>query len=197
MAYPTARPRDPLLDDGMQAMLERRGREILGLCLMALCIVLALAMGSYVPDDPSWYAASTAPAQNILGKFGASISAPLFIVIGHGVWGIILALGVWSVRLILHRGAELFLSRAPFAPLLAVVLSVHAATLVPAPDWSLTFGLGGLLGDTVLKWILQISPMGVALTIKLMTVLTAVLWWCCRSLSLASRATSLPRRAAF
>jgi len=175
MAYPTARPRDPLLDDGMQAMLERRGREILGLCLMALCIVLALAMGSYVPNDPSWYAASTEPAQNILGRFGASISAPLFIVIGHGVWGLILALAVWSVRLVLHRGAELFLSRAPFAPLLAVVLSIHAATLVPSSDWSLTFGLGGLLGDTALKWILQVSPMGVALTIKLMTVLTAVL----------------------
>ncbi len=175
MAYPTARPRDPLLDDGMQAMLERRGREILGLCLMGLCIVLALAMGSYVPDDPSWYAASTAPAQNILGKFGASISAPLFIVIGYGVWGIIVALAVWSVRLILHRGAELFLSRAPFAPLLAVVLSIHSATLVPSSDWSLTFGLGGLLGDTALKWILQISPIGVVLTIKLVTVLTAVL----------------------
>ena len=175
MAYPTARPRDPLLDDGMQAALERRGRELLGIALLGAALVLALALGSYVPDDPSWYSASTAPAQNILGKFGASISAPLFIIIGHGIWAIVAAFAVWGVRLVIHRGADRFFSRAPFAPVLAVILSIHAATLVPGQDWTLSFGLGGLFGDMVLTAILQISPFSVGVTLKTMSFLSAIL----------------------
>jgi len=52
MAYQPLRQRDPLLDTGTQAALERRGRELLGLGLLALAVMLGLALASYVPDDP-------------------------------------------------------------------------------------------------------------------------------------------------
>ena len=59
MASYQARQRDPLLDQGMQAALERRGKELLGALLLGLGLIMALILGSYSPDDPSWLAHSS------------------------------------------------------------------------------------------------------------------------------------------
>ena len=72
MAYQT-RDRDPLLDSTMQAAIEKRGKELLGLGLVALGILVAMMIGSYTPDDPNWMLASDAPVQNWLGRLGAPI----------------------------------------------------------------------------------------------------------------------------
>ena len=74
MAYQT-RQRDPLLDSSMQAALEKRGREALGIVLILTGIALTLMLVSYNPDDPSWWAATDAVPQNLLGRFGASCAA--------------------------------------------------------------------------------------------------------------------------
>ena len=54
MASYQARQRDPLLDQTTQAMLEKRGRELLGLVLVAVALAFAAMLGSYTPDDPGW-----------------------------------------------------------------------------------------------------------------------------------------------
>ena len=71
MASYQARQRDPLLDRNMQAMLERRGRELIGMALIALAAALAAVLWSYSPEDPGWMVATAEPAQNLLGHFGA------------------------------------------------------------------------------------------------------------------------------
>ena len=70
MASYQARQRDPLLDQNMQAMLERRGRELLGLVLLGVALCFALMLWSYSPDDPGWMVATEEPAKNLLGRFG-------------------------------------------------------------------------------------------------------------------------------
>ena len=108
MAY-QARGRDPLLDSNMQAMIEKRGKEMIGAALIAFGILAAMVVGSYTPTDPSWLSATDAPVQNMLGQMGASIAAPLFMIVGKAAWVIpVVALG-WGLRFILHFGAE----RAP------------------------------------------------------------------------------------
>ena len=52
MAY-QARQRDPFLDSDMQAAIERRGKELFGLALLAFGILVTLILISYVPEDPS------------------------------------------------------------------------------------------------------------------------------------------------
>ena len=74
MASYQARHRDPLLDSNMQAMLERRSKELLGFGLLVAAVLVAIVLGSYSPDDPSWMSATDTPANNLLGRFGAALA---------------------------------------------------------------------------------------------------------------------------
>ncbi len=175
MAYPTARPRDPLLDDGMQAALERRGQELIGLALLALAVLLGVALGSFVTDDPGLMSSSDVPSQNLLGRGGASASGALMLVMGKASWAMPVFLAVWGLRMVLHRGGDRFFGRVLFAPLILPVAAVYASTLAPGADWNPKTGLGGILGDEVLKVALEALPLGLEPGLKLISVLSAVL----------------------
>ena len=173
MASYQARRRDPLLDQTTQAMIERRGRELLGTVLVGLGILAALMLGSYSPADPSWMAVTDAPTQNLLGRAGAALASPLIVIVGHGAWGLAVALIAWGLRFAAHVGEDRALGRAVLVPIAVALASVYAATLVPGADWAHAFGLGGLFGDTVLGALLNISPVDSGLGLKLLTVLVA------------------------
>ena len=177
MAYQT-RGRDPLLDSTMAEAIEKRGKELLGLALLVLGAMAAAMIVSYHPDDPSWMSATDAPVQNWMGRMGASIAAPLFMIVGWGAWGMAIVLGAWGLRFMLHRGQERAVGRLIFAPIWIALLSLHAASLAPGDAWASThsFGLGGLFGDTILGAMLGILPFAVSLGLKL---LSGVLGWPC------------------
>ncbi|GHD98849.1 cell division protein FtsK [Defluviimonas sp. 20V17] len=174
MASYQIRQRDPLLDQKMQALLERRGRELIGVALLLATLMIALMLGSYTAGDPGWMAATDGPVHNLLGKFGATIASPLIIIAGRGAWGLVVVLLIWSLRFIFHRGSERALNRVIFAPIAIAVLSVYASTLTPGPGWHHSFGLGGLFGDTVLGAVLGVVPLPAAFALKLMSLIMAV-----------------------
>ena len=175
MAYQT-RGRDPLLDSNMTEALEKRGKELLGLGLIMLGVMAAMMIGSYTPDDPNWMVSTDAPVQNWMGRIGASIAAPLFMIVGWGAWGIAAVLLVWGVRFALHWGQDRAVGRLIFAPIAVALGSIYAATLAPGSEWLQThsYGLGGLFGDTVMGAMLTILPVGSTLTVKLMSLLMGV-----------------------
>ncbi|MCA0872686.1 DNA translocase FtsK 4TM domain-containing protein [Seohaeicola saemankumensis] len=175
MAYHT-RSRDPLLDSNMQAAIEKRGKELIGIVLICLGLAAAAMIGSYTPDDPNWMVSTDAPVQNWLGRIGASIAAPLFMIVGWGSWGIALVALTWGVRFAFHWGEDRAISRVIFAPIAIAIASVYAATLVPGAEWKAThsFGLGGLFGDTVMGAMLTLLPVGSHFAVKLMSLVTAV-----------------------
>ncbi|WP_120499361.1 DNA translocase FtsK [Roseovarius sp. EL26] len=175
MAYQT-RGREPLLDSSMAEAIEKRGKELLGLGLLALAALAATMIGTYTPDDPSWLSATDAPVQNALGSFGASIAAPLFMIVGWGAWGVALVLMAWGLRFALHKGEDRAVGRLIFAPIWIAVLALYASTLTPGAEWSAThsFGLGGLFGDTILGALLGILPVSAGLGIKLMSLVLGV-----------------------
>ncbi|MDO6591307.1 DNA translocase FtsK [Loktanella sp. D2R18] len=174
MASYQTRQRDPLLDSATQAALEKRSKELVGLGLGLAGLLIALIVGSYSPDDPSWISATDAPVQNWLGHFGASIAAPLMMVLGLGVWVVPVLLMAWGARFVLHHGQDRAIGRIIFAPVAIVVAAVYAATLTPGVDWPANFGLGGLFGDTVLGVILTIVPFGAVFGVKFLSFLTAL-----------------------
>ena len=159
MAYPSARVRPPIFDSALQAALERRAVEFLGLGLLTLSGLTAMMFTSYAPEDPSWLSASDAPVQNILGSFGAMIAAPIMLIFGLSAWSLVAIQAVWGLRCLLHRGAHRALGRLIFAPFGVAVFAIYAAGLVPPASWGNNFGLGGLFGDTVLKTLLRLSPL--------------------------------------
>ncbi|MFC3613137.1 DNA translocase FtsK 4TM domain-containing protein [Lutimaribacter marinistellae] len=174
MAYNT-RSRDPLLDSNMQAAIERRGKELVGIVLILLGLAAAAMVHSYTPEDPNWMVSTDAPVQNWMGRAGASIAAPLFMIVGWGSWAIALVLIGWGLRFATHVGTDRAVARLIFAPIWIAVVSVYAATIVPGPDWSAThsFGLGGLFGDTVVGALLTVLPIGSHLMVKLTSLLMA------------------------
>lgn len=171
MASYQARQRDPLLDQNIQAALERRGKELLGVVLLGLGVLTAMMLLSYSPDDPSWLAATDEPARNLLGRFGAALASPLFVIAGHGAWMIAVIFAAWGARFVTHRGEDRALSRVIFAPISVALMSVYASTHVAGADWAHSFGLGGLFGDTVLGAILGIAPISATLGLKILALL--------------------------
>jgi DNA segregation ATPase FtsK/SpoIIIE, S-DNA-T family len=169
MAY-QARHRDPLFDSDTQAIIERRGKELLGLTFLGLALLVAMMLGSYSPDDPNWLSATDTPANNLLGPVGAAIASPLYVIAGYGAWGIAVVLGVWGARFVAHVGEERSFSRLVFAPIGVALFSVYASTHVPGADWSHSFGLGGLFGDTVLGAVLGVLPVEPGAGLKLLSL---------------------------
>ncbi|WP_299619698.1 DNA translocase FtsK [uncultured Tateyamaria sp.] len=174
MAYQTRR--DPLFDHGMQAAIEKRSRELIGIALLILGAMAAAMMLSYTPDDPNWMASTDAPVQNWMGRTGASIAAPMFMIAGWGVFGIAVVLLVWGARFTLHWGTERALGRLIFAPIAVAFGAIYAATLQPGAEWAAThgFGLGGLFGDTVMGVILTVLPLGSSFAVKMMSLLMGI-----------------------
>ena len=172
MASYQVRQRDPLVDQNTAAMLERRGRELLGAGLIVLALIFAAMLGSYSANDPGWLVATDDPVNNWLGRLGASISSTFLIIGGLGSWGIPLIFGAWGVRFVSHRGEERALGRVVFAVIAVALASVFAATHVPGSNWPhAAIGLGGLFGDTVLGAMLAILPIGAGIGLKLLSVM--------------------------
>ena len=150
--------------------IEKRGKELIGISLIVLGLLCAAMVGSYTPDDPNWLVSTDAQVQNWLGRSGASIAAPLMMVVGLGAWAIAIVLMVWGLRFVLHWGTERALGRLIFAPIGIALLAIYAETLQPGAAWSQThsFGLGGMFGDTVMGFMLTVLPIGSAFALKLM-----------------------------
>ena len=175
MAYQT-RGRDPLFDSDVKAAIEKRGKELLGLVLIVLGCAAAAMVMSYNPADPSFLSATDAPVQNWMGRMGATIAAPLFMIAGWGSWAIALVLIAWGIRFALHVGEDRAMGRLIFAPIAVALCSVYAASLVPGAVWKDThhFGLGGVFGDMIMGMLLTAVPLGSAVGIKLASLVLAV-----------------------
>ncbi len=169
--------RDPLLDQNTAEMLEKRGRELVGIGLLILALLAALMLGSYTPSDPGWMVANDAPIANYLGGFGAALSSTLIVIFGMGIWAAPVLFAAWGLRFVTHFGADRVLPRIFFSVFALLAACLYATTLQPSEVWIADhgFGLGGLLGDTLLGTLLGILPTSAAVGIKVLSLATVVL----------------------
>ncbi|MEN9060433.1 DNA translocase FtsK [Ponticoccus litoralis] len=167
MASYQARGRDPLFDSDTAATLERRGRELVGVGLVIVGLIVSAMIASYSPDDPSFLSATDAPVQNWMGRMGAYIAAPLFMIVGAGAWALAAVFLTWGGRLILHRGQGRAMTCLIFAPIWVALCSVYASGLTEGAEWGHNFGMGGLFGDMMMGSIIGILPFSAGLGLKL------------------------------
>ncbi|MCL1627692.1 DNA translocase FtsK 4TM domain-containing protein [Roseibaca sp. V10] len=170
MASYNINQREPLLDSNLSALVQKRGRELVGLCLLVLAFLFAVMLGSYTPEDPGWMAASDEPVRNSLGRAGATLAAPLMVILGWASWTLVLFTAVWGLRLVLARGHEALIARSVFLPIAMAVVSVWCATLVPGESWQPVTGLGGVFGDTVLGAVVNALPMSAGAGVRFMSI---------------------------
>ncbi|ARO15731.1 DNA translocase FtsK [Ketogulonicigenium robustum] len=159
MAYPT-RDRDPLLGGDLQALIERRGKEVIGGIVAFAGLLAWVMLATHSPEDPNWLNATDAPVRNWLGPLGASLSHPMFMVVGKAAWIVPLGMVAWGLRFVFHRGDDRAMARATFIPVAIVVTSLFLATLAPEGQGSYNYRAGGMLGYTVLSMLLTVAPIG-------------------------------------
>ena len=136
-----------LLPAGATAFLRRRALEITGAVLATPGALLAVAMATYSPDDPSWNNATGRAAENLMGLPGA-YSADL-VIQTLGVAGALVPvlLAAWAWRLFSHQGLPRVWLNLTFTPPSLLLAAGFASPLTAPPGWPIAAGLGGWLGD--------------------------------------------------
>lgn len=176
MAYHQTQERSPFLDSNLQITLARRGVELVGLGLIGLGVLIGIMISSYSPEDPSWLSATDAPVQNILGVTGASIAAPVMLILGWASWCFAALIAAWGIRCFMHKGAERALWRLIFSPFAIALMAIYCASLVPPLLWTHSFGMGGLFGDTFLQQILTFLPVRHAVGVTIVSFATGIIF---------------------
>ena len=93
-----------LLPDEVRAALRRRMHEIIGLGLLALAGIAAIALATWSVQDPSLSHATNAPVRNMLG-LGGAISADLMMqLLGIATIAFLFPLAAWGWRLLTQIG---------------------------------------------------------------------------------------------
>jgi S-DNA-T family DNA segregation ATPase FtsK/SpoIIIE len=148
MAAPSLRSDDR---SGMSEFLARRAAEALGLGLLALSLVVAVALWGYDPNDPSLNHAIAGPSTNPLGIFGASIADVLQQTLGLAAWLVVLIPPLWALRLIFAKPLDWPWLPVAALPLALLATSTWLATRPLPESWPFWVGLGGFVGDFVLN----------------------------------------------
>src|SRR3984885_6815574 len=144
--------------DGMAALsghlgvaLRRRLRELVGIALISLAMMAGLSLASWSVQDPSLSHATDAPVHNLLGVPGASAADLMMQVLALGSVALLLPVAVWGYRLLGHRRLSHERLRVLVWMLGAVLSAAFVSCLPRTVHWPLPSGLGGVVGDAMLR----------------------------------------------
>jgi S-DNA-T family DNA segregation ATPase FtsK/SpoIIIE len=144
--------------DGMAAlsgqlgeMLRRRLREVCGVALISVAMMAGLALASWSVNDPSLSHATDAPVHNLLGVPGAIAADLLMQLLGLGSLALLLPVAIWGYRLLGHRRLSHERLRVMVWLFGAVLSAAFASCLPRSAHWPLPSGLGGVVGDAILR----------------------------------------------
>ncbi|MEA2928227.1 MAG: segregation ATPase FtsK/SpoIIIE, family, partial [Hyphomicrobiales bacterium] len=153
------------VSDELRAMLRRRMHEIIGAALLGVAGIAAVALATWSVQDPSLSHATNAPVRNMLGLPGA-ISADLMMqLLGVATVGFLFPVAAWGWRLLTHRIFDREKTRLVFWMIGAFAAAGFASCLPPSTAWPLPSGLGGVVGDAMLRvpvWVFGAPLFGTA-----------------------------------
>jgi S-DNA-T family DNA segregation ATPase FtsK/SpoIIIE len=130
--------------------LKRRGHELAGALLLSAAFLLAVAVITHEPADPSLNSAGGGDVRNVLGYPGAIVSDVLLQSLGLANVVLLTVLTAWGFRFLSHRRVGGLLGRIAVLTLAMLVLAA-ALSALPVPDfWPLRSGLGGFSGTLLL-----------------------------------------------
>lgn len=169
-----------LTNEAMSFKLDRRGREIAALCLLALALLLVLSLVTYHSSDPTLFTTSSVqrPVRNVVGIFGANLAAILLVATGVSAYWLPVFLVGGALRFLLPSSTLRPLPLAIGCILLIVASSGLAALYWPALRlWGEPLpGSGGILGLLLKKSLLYyLKPVGAYLLLWLLATVAIIL----------------------
>jgi len=139
------------LTEGARDALRRRLHELGGLALILLALLLAIALATWSVRDPSLSHATTSPVRNLLGVVGSTVADLSMQIFGLAALALILPIALWGWRLASHRPLSRERIRLVVWVLAIALVAAFAACLPRPASWPLPVGLGGVVGDAVLR----------------------------------------------
>jgi DNA segregation ATPase FtsK/SpoIIIE, S-DNA-T family len=139
------------LPASMRAALRRRLRECAGIGLIGLSGMISAAMMTWSVQDPSLSHATSRAIHNVLGYPGAIGADLLMQILGFGAIMLILPIAVWGWRMLTHRTFDREALRLGCWILCTVIAAGFASCWPHNGAWRLPTGLGGVVGDALLR----------------------------------------------
>jgi S-DNA-T family DNA segregation ATPase FtsK/SpoIIIE len=139
------------LSDPIREMLMRRLRELIGLAVIIFAGVVAAALMTWSVQDPSLSHATSGKIRNLIGWPGAIGSDLLMQILGLGTIMFVLPVAVWGWRLLTHRPFDREAVRIGCWILCAALASGFASCWPHSMSWPLPTGLGGVVGDAIVR----------------------------------------------
>src|SRR6516225_5793419 len=144
------------LSDSLREMLHRRLREIVGLALIVAALLLTAALASWSVQDPSLSHATVNPVRNLLGRYGAITADLMMQLLGVGALALVLPIAVWGWRLAGHRSLRREWLRVVIWIVGLLLAATFASSVPRTHGWPLPAGLGGVIGDGLLRGALAV-----------------------------------------
>jgi S-DNA-T family DNA segregation ATPase FtsK/SpoIIIE len=145
------------LSDDFRAAIQRRLRECVGLVLVVAAGSAAAALATWSVNDPSLSHATNAPVRNLLGAPGAIAADLAMQLFGLATLAIIMPPAVWGWRLYTHRRLDRLRWRVAAWVAGLVLAAGFAAYLPRSPQWPLPTGIGGVIGDAILRLVAGVA----------------------------------------
>ena len=150
--------------------------QILGVCLIALAVLMALSLLSHAPEDPPNSTRPNELAQNLVGWLGAHVSYYLLFGVGYGAYALIVVVLVWgwnrlrmsSVRSLVTHSIILFSLMVIYCGATGVIFWER-----PTTAWKLGGGLGFMLSSSLLVPYLGIVGSYICLSTLFVVLLMA------------------------
>jgi len=167
----------------MTTRKKRKLAEITGLILLVTAILLALALVSHHPTDPSWSVTATADdSHNLIGRVGAWLSDILFQWLGLGAFVLLIPLFFLSFRLLLKKAfAHLFAHFSGVFLLLMALSGLGSVWQIRVPAAG-NAAPGGLLGTNLAAILTRYFNEGGATILLVAAFIIAVLLLTSRTL---------------
>jgi S-DNA-T family DNA segregation ATPase FtsK/SpoIIIE len=148
-----------LFPEGAGAFARKRLAEIGGFALLVAGALIAAALVTYNPADPSFSHATDQRPANLLGLPGAAVADLILQTLGIAGALVPVSFAAWGWRLMRARNLPLWWVRAALLPATVLLAAMALSTWNAPADWPrpLDAGLGGVVGRLFLAAMLDLG----------------------------------------
>ena len=164
---------------GIRAFVRRQVGRAVGICLFVFVAFGLAALGTWNVADPSFSHATGNPVTNTMGYPGAVFADLAMQFFGLASVVALMPAVIWGVLLVTALGVDRMPKRGLVWFGSALLGAAVAGCIGAPPTWPLSTGLGGVLGDMVLKvpaLFIGGYPTGLIATVIGMLLIAPVIW---------------------